>query len=164
MIQHFVFKKDMPGKKIWVERGFNSPLAKVWAAWTESDLLDQWWAPRPWNARTKTMNFSPGGLWLYAMVSPEGDKHWSRVDFEAIETGKSFTSFSVFSDENGTVLPDNPSMTWHVVFSETSTGTMVNVELVFEKDADIQKIVAMGFEGGFTMGLQQLDELLATNN
>jgi len=34
------------------------------------------------------------------------------------------------------------------------------VELSFDKDADMQKIIEMGFEGGFTMGLNNLEELL----
>jgi uncharacterized protein YndB with AHSA1/START domain len=161
MIQHFVFKKDNVNRKILVERGFNAPLAEVWAAWTESDLLDQWWAPKPWKAETKTMDFRPGGLWIYAMVSPDGLRMFSRVDFEAINSQKSFSYFCAFCDENGVKSADFSMITWNIAFVELAAGTQVNVAIDFEKQADFEKMMAMGFEGGFTMGLANLDELLA---
>ncbi|MFE3868795.1 SRPBCC domain-containing protein [Flavobacterium sp. LS2P90] len=36
--------KDLKEKSILVSRTFNAPLEKVWRAYTESDLLEQWWA------------------------------------------------------------------------------------------------------------------------
>lgn len=39
--------KDPAAKKITVTRRFKAPVAEVWRAWTESSLLDQWWAPKP---------------------------------------------------------------------------------------------------------------------
>lgn len=68
--------KDLKEKSILVSREFNAPVETVWRAYTESELLDQWWGPAPWRAETKFMNFSVGGYWLYAMVSPENQKHW----------------------------------------------------------------------------------------
>lgn len=34
--------RDPSGKKLIVTREFNAPLEKVWRAWTESSLLDEW--------------------------------------------------------------------------------------------------------------------------
>ena len=39
--------------------------------------------------------------------------------------------------------------------------TLVDVEISFTREADMEKIIAMGFEAGFTMALGNLDELLA---
>ena len=44
--------KDLDNKKMTITRGFDAPVADVWRAWTESELLDQWWAPKPWKAET----------------------------------------------------------------------------------------------------------------
>ena len=49
--------RDPSGKKLIVTREFNAPLEKVWRAWTESSLLDEWWAPRPYKTETKSMDF-----------------------------------------------------------------------------------------------------------
>ncbi len=35
-----------------ITREFSASQAEVWKAWTESHLLDQWWAPKPWKAVT----------------------------------------------------------------------------------------------------------------
>lgn len=152
--------KDVQNKKITVTRYFNASPEQVWRAWTESELLDQWWAPKPWRAETKTMDFTEGGHWLYAMVSPEGDKHWSKVDFTSIEPNKSFETVDYFSDENGNPIDQFSKSNWKNEFRESSGGTEVVVEISFARDADMQKLIAMGFEGGFTMGLNNLEELL----
>ena len=46
--------KDFKEKSIVVTREFNAPLPDVWRAFTESNLLDQWWGPSPWHAETKS--------------------------------------------------------------------------------------------------------------
>jgi uncharacterized protein YndB with AHSA1/START domain len=152
--------KDVANKKLMIVREFDAPLEQVWQAWTESDLLDQWWAPKPWQAKTKTMEFREGGFWLYCMVGPDGEQSWARADYKTIVPQKSFAALDVFCDENGTVNPDFPGMFWQVVFSSTNTGTKVEVEITFSKENDIEKILEMGFEAGFTAALGNLDELL----
>ena len=156
------FKKDLPSKKITVTRNFNAPLEKVWRAWTESELLEQWWAPKPWSAETKTMNFTEGGYWHYAMVGPDGTKMYARVDFKIIRVHDYFTAKDSFCDEAGNINIDFPSNDWKNNFYRTDTGTKVIVELVFSSEADLLKIVEMGFEQGFAMAHTNLDELLKT--
>lgn len=153
--------RDPSGTKLIVTREFNAPLDKVWKAWTESSLLDQWWAPKPYKTETKSMEFKPGGRWLYAMAGPEGDKHWCKVDFETIEPQQSFTGIDGFCDENGNTTPDPPPMHWFVQFTSDGSTTTVTVDIQFSSEADLEKIVAMGFQEGFTMAHGNLDELLA---
>ena len=45
--------KDLPNNRLIVVRDFDAPVDLVWRAWTESELLDLWWAPKPWRAQTK---------------------------------------------------------------------------------------------------------------
>ena len=54
------FSIDRENKTITVKREFEAELPLVWDAYTQSEILDQWWAPRPWKARTKTMGFQEG--------------------------------------------------------------------------------------------------------
>ena len=152
--------KDVASKKIRVTRQFEAPAEQVWNAWTNSELLDLWWAPKPWKAQTKKMDFREGGFWLYAMVGPDGAPSWCRVDYEAIVPLESFTGFDAFCDEDGNINKDFPTMHWHCEFKETANGTNVNVDITFSSEADMQKIVDMGFEEGFTAAHGNLDELL----
>jgi PhnB protein len=155
------FVKDLPNKKITVIRQFDAPVDQVWKAWTQSDLLEQWWAPKPFRAQTKSMDFKPGGQWLYAMVGPNDEKHWCKVEFTSINAKKSFEVLNMFCDENGNPNREMPSMQWKNEFSATSDGTKVTVTIVFDKREDLEKIIEMGFEEGFTAALGNLDEVLA---
>ncbi len=154
------FSVDKEKKAITVKREFEAPLAKVWAAWTQSNILDQWWAPKPWKGRTKSMDFSEGGMWLYAMVGPDRSEHWSRVDYITINPMKAFSSRDAFCDENGNIDPNMPTINWSNSFREDSGSTIVNVVLTFDRLTDLEKIIEMGFREGFTAGLENLDELL----
>lgn len=156
------FTVDKANKKINVEREFAAPLKNVWAAWTQAELLDQWWAPRPWMAVTKTMDFKEGGRWLYAMTSPEGEKHWCSVNYKSISPTKNFTAVDAFCDENGKPAePPFPNTLWNNSFKETADITTVTIEISFQSLDELENIIKMGFQGGFTMGLSNLDELLA---
>ncbi len=154
-------EKHPSGTKLIVTRTFNATVEKVWRAWTESALLDQWWAPKPWKAQTKEMHFTEGGHWLYAMVSPEGDKHWCRADYKTIDTQKSYTAADAFCDENGVPSGDFPSMHWFNQFAGADGATDVTIEITFDSPESLEKIVAMGFKEGFTMAHGNLDEVLA---
>jgi uncharacterized protein YndB with AHSA1/START domain len=162
MTNNFVFEKDLAAKKIHVVREFNAPIEKVWKAWTDPDLLEKWWGPKPWVAVTKSMDFTVGGVWLYSMVGPEGQKHWSYVQFTAIENGSRFAADTTFCDENGTVAPGAPIGHWDNKFVAVGDKTKVVVDISFDDESAIKMMVEMGFEGGFTMGLNQLEELLAS--
>jgi uncharacterized protein YndB with AHSA1/START domain len=155
------FNKDLANKKLTVVRTFNAPVDKVWKAWTDDAILDQWWGPKPWRAQTKTMDFKNGGYWLYAMIGPEGSKTWSKVSFSNVNT-QSFETTVIFCDEDGNPVDNfGASSRWQIAMEQKEQVTTVTVDIIFVDTASLEKLVAMGFEGGFTMGLNQLEELLA---
>ncbi|HEX5024480.1 MAG TPA: SRPBCC domain-containing protein [Agriterribacter sp.] len=154
------FTVDKENNKIKVEREFAAPVSKVWAAWTESELLDQWWAPKPWKTNTKTMDFREGGHWLYAMVGPDGAAQWCRADYSAITPLKRYSALDAFCDEQGNVNQSFPRSTWTNQFNEASGATVVTVEIKYDKLADLEKYIEMGFKEGFTAALENLDELI----
>jgi len=156
------FVKDLPGKKLTVTRHFDAPVAEVWRAWTESELLEQWWAPKPWRAETREMNFSVGGHWLYAMVGPNNEKHWGMMQYTAIDPVKSFSGNDVFCDEKGNLNKDLPATKWHNKFESDGSGTKVTVNSTFASTADFEKLIEMGFEQGFTLALENLDHYFNT--
>src|ERR1700741_2070302 len=66
----FEFTVDKATKTVFVNREFAAPLSLVWDAFTKQEILDQWWAPKPWESKTKSMKFEVGGQRFYAMVGP----------------------------------------------------------------------------------------------
>ena len=156
-----IFSKDLSNRKLTVVREFDASLDQVWKAWTEREILDQWWGPKPYRAETKTMDFREGGVWLYCMAGPTGDRHWCRVDYKTIEPKKSISTTNVFCDEEGSRNPDLPRMDWRKEFSQTGSVTTVRVEISFPTTADMETIIKMGFQEGFTAGLSNLDHYLS---
>lgn len=156
------FVVDKAANQIRTERTFAASLANVWSAWTQRELLDQWWAPKPWKAQTKSMDFRPGGSWIYAMMGPDGETHWSRADFDAIVPMKSFSALDGFCDENGTIKPDFPRSQWANTFTQTGDDTLVSTVITFATLADLEQLLKLGFREGFTAGLANLDALLRT--
>jgi PhnB protein len=157
-----VFTKDLGNKKLLVVREFDAPLAQVWNAWTQSEILDQWWAPKPYRAITKTMDFREGGFWLYDMSGPKGESTLCREDFKTINVHKCITNSVSFCDQEGNQDANFPVMHWKKEFKETDGSTTVNIEIRFDSDADLETIVKMGFQEGFTAGLSNLDHYLST--
>jgi len=155
------FYVDKENKKISVERTFKAPLEKVWAAFTQKEILDQWWAPKPWRTQTKSLNFTVGGYWLYAMKGPEGETHWCRADYKSINDLKSFSVEDAFCDENGTINHGLPTSVWTNEFNEEDGDTVVSVEMVFGNIDDLEKLLEMGFREGFASAMENLDALLA---
>ena len=157
----FNFNIDKENLIVTIERSFSAPLDMVWAAWTEPELLEQWWAPKPYKAVTKVMDFTEGGRWQYAMTSPEGQKMWDLKEFLKIDAKKSFVYRSRFCDENGYVAPETPGSIWTNSFLETNGVTVVTNHI---KNPSLERLEAqlkMGFKEGYTMGLNQLENLLA---
>lgn len=157
------FSVDKEKKTINVEREFAAPLPKVWEAWTKSDILDQWWAPKPWKTRTKSMDFREGGKWQYAMVGPNDETHWCMVDYKTIKPQKSFSGLDAFCDVNGNLNTEMPRMNWKVDFNPTGDSTLVHINITFDDLNDLEKIIEMGFKEGFTSAMENLDELYNTN-
>ncbi|MDB5283662.1 MAG: hypothetical protein JWO06_2737, partial [Bacteroidota bacterium] len=125
------------------------------------ELLDQWWAPKPWRAETKTLDFKEGGFWLYAMVGPDDSRHWGRIDFKKINAHKSFEVSNYFCDEHGVKNANMPVMSWKNEFRAAGTGTDVVVNISFTTESDIKQIVEMGFEAGFAAALGNLEQYLS---
>lgn len=156
----FNFSVDKDNKAILVERGFNAERDLVWAAWTRPEILDQWWAPKPYRTQTKHMDFREGGYWLYAMISPADEKHWCRADYRQITPQERYSAVDAFCDENGNPNADFPSASWNNRFEDKGSSTLVHIHITYQSLEDLEKIIAMGFKEGFSMGLSNLDTLL----
>ena len=156
----FDFTVDKSTKTVFINREFDAGLSLVWDAFTKQEILDQWWAPKPWASKTKFMNFEVGGRRFYAMVSPEGEEHWSIQEFTSINPKTNFKLLNAFADKDEN--PELPGSEWDLNFSEQNGTTKVSVTIYNESLARLEKMIEMGFKEGFSMTLKTLEELLAT--
>src|SRR5438105_5488095 len=126
----FDFTVDKPAKTVFINREFDAELSLVWDAFTKQELLDQWWAPKPWTSKTKFMDFKVGGRRFYAMVGPEGQERWSLQQYISITPKSNFKLANYFADENEN--PELPGSHWDLSFREENGTTPVSIILVNE--------------------------------
>ncbi len=157
---HFDFLVDKENKTVNVIREFNANRDLVWQAWTEKELLDQWWAPRPWKSKTKYMDFTVGGRRFYAMVSPEGQEHWSLQEYLSISPKNNFKMLNTFADKDEN--PELPGSEWDLHFEGQNETTRVKITIYNKSLERMEKMIEMGFKEGFTATLNYLDELLSS--
>ncbi|MDQ6757461.1 MAG: SRPBCC domain-containing protein [Bacteroidota bacterium] len=155
----FDFTVDKTTKKVFVNKEFDADLSLVWDAFTKQEILDQWWAPKPWVSKTKFMDFKVGGRRFYAMVGPEGQEHWSLQKYTSISPKTNFKYWNAFADKDEN--PELPGSDWDLNFSEQNGTTKVSITINNESLERMEKMIEMGFQGGFTMTLNYLEDLLA---
>lgn len=160
MESEIVINKDFDSASIYLMNVYKEDVSVVWDYFTKAELLDQWWAPKPWKCETKKLDFREGGAWNYAMVGPENEKHYAGVNYQEITFHRSISCADFFTDENGNLNTSFPSVNWLIGFTGVEEGTKLTVNIHFNSENDMKQILDMGFEEGFKMGLSQLSELL----
>lgn len=156
----FDFTVDKAAKTVFVTREFDAGLSLVWDAFTKQEILDQWWAPKPYVSKTKFMDFKVGGRRFYAMVSPEGQENWQLQKYNSITPKTNFKYFSAFADKDEN--PSLPGSDWDHTFSEQNGITKVSISIKNDSLERMEKMIEMGFKEGFTMTLNYLGDLLST--
>ena len=153
------FIVDKQTKMVNITKEFAFELSLVWDAYTKPELLDQWWAPKPFASRTKVMDFRVGGRRFYAMVSPEGQERWAIQKYTSISPKTNFKLFNAFADEDEN--PELPGSDWDLTFSEQDGTTKVSISIYNESLERLEKMVEMGFKEGTISQLDNLEDLLA---
>lgn len=157
----FDFIADKTNHTLTVRREFLAGRPLVWDCYTRSELLDQWFAPKPLTTKTKSMDFREGGHWHYAMVEPGGAEHWGWTEYKTIQPIDFFTSRDAFADAEGTINPNLPQAEWVVRFFDKGENALVETVVTYKSLADLEMVVRMGMEQGMKATLEKLDELLA---
>lgn len=158
----FDFLVDKEKNTITIRREFAAEKQLVWDCYTKSELLDQWFAPKPFTTKTKHMDFSEGGHWHYSMIDPEGPEYWNRMDYLKISPVDSYSALDGFCDENGELNPQMPRANWDVTFSDLGKNAMVQTIVTYKSLESLEMVIQMGMKEGLESTLERLDELLPT--
>ena len=156
----FDFTIDKATKTVLVTREFEADQSMVWDAFTKKEILDQWWAPKPFESRTKVMDFKVGGRRFYAMVSPEGNEVWAIHKYTSITPKSNIKYLNAFADKDENAML--PGSDWDLNFSEQNGITKVSITIYNDSLERMEQMIQMGFKEGFTATLNELDYLLST--
>ncbi|HXV18260.1 MAG TPA: SRPBCC domain-containing protein, partial [Gemmatimonadaceae bacterium] len=58
--------------ELMIVREIDAPIALVWKAWTDPEIMKLWSAPKGFTIRENQGELRPGGEWRSTMHTPEG--------------------------------------------------------------------------------------------
>ena len=105
----YSFQAGMQTNRITIRREFHAPKKLVWDCYTKAKLLDQWFAPEPFTAKTKSFEFREGGHWHFAMVGPDG----SELDTCCVLTTRPNGLIAPLHDATSQHTPSTQKPLWH---------------------------------------------------
>ncbi len=141
-------------------RIFNAPPGLVFQAFAQAEQVRQWWGPNGWAMPVCTIDFRPGGEWLYCIRNAQGEEHWARAIYHEITPVEQIVFSDVMIDAQGRAIPGLPSKRTTVILEDLGGKTQCTVHVQLETTADRQKLIELGFIRGFSEALNNLEQQL----
>jgi uncharacterized protein YndB with AHSA1/START domain len=146
-----------PGdREIHVERVFDAPRERVFAVYTDPELIPQWWGPRGTETVVDEMDVRPGGRWRFVGRDSEGNEFAFRGVFREISPPERVVQTFEWEGMPGHVSIDT------AVFEDLGDGrTRIVSDSIFHLREERDGMIASGMEGGLNDTYDRLEELLA---
>ncbi len=147
-------------RELVLTRLIDAPREKLFRAWTDPDLLKQWFAPKPYTTPVAELDVRPGGANYIVMRSPEGQDLPNRgVYLEVVENEK-----LVFTDAftSAWVPSEKPFMTVTLTFEDEGGQTRYTARVLHWTEEDRKAHEEMGFHQGWGQCADQLADLVKT--
>jgi uncharacterized protein YndB with AHSA1/START domain len=135
------------------------PRHKLFRAWTEPDLIVQWFAPKPWSTARAEVDLRPGGRSFVVMCDPDGKEYPNEgVYLEVVPDEK-----LVFTDaySAGWVPAEKPFFTGIITFEDEGGATRYTARARHWNAADRDAHEKMGFHEGWGQCADQLAKVAA---
>lgn len=132
---------------------------KLFRAWTEPDLIVQWFTPPPYKTIAAEVDLRAGGSSLVVMQAPDGTEIPNRgIYLEVVKNER-----LVFTDAytSAWVLSEKPFMTGILTFEEYEGKTRYTARVMHWTVADRETHEKMGFHEGWGIATDQLEALVA---
>lgn len=146
-------------RELVLTRIINAPREKVFQAWTDPELLKQWFTPRPWTTPVVQVDVRPGGANLIVMRGPDGNEFPNRgVYLEVVRNER-----LVFTDAYTKAWEPSakPFMTAVLTFEDAGGGqTKYTARVLHWTAADREAHEKMGFHPGWDKATDQLEALV----
>jgi uncharacterized protein YndB with AHSA1/START domain len=158
----FEFLVDTENNSMTITREFAARRQQVWDCYTKAELLNKWWAPKPLTTKTKDMDFKEGGHWHYAMIDPNGQEYWGKMEYQTTRPIQHLKLLNGFSDESGVMNSEMPIGRWDIAFEDAKDRSIVRIVVAYNSREKLEQVIAMGMQLGMTSAFEGLDDLLLT--
>ncbi len=143
-------------REIHVERVFDAPRERVFAAYIDPELIPRWWGPRGTTTIVDEMDASAGGKWRFVMHDPDGSETGFRGVFREVTPHERIVQTFEWEGMPGHVSVDT------AVFEDLGDGrTKVVTDSIFHFAEERHGMIESGMERGMNETFDRLDELLA---
>ena len=145
-------------RELRLTRLIHAPRTLLYRAWTEPDLLKQWFCPRPWTTPVVELDVRPGGGSYVLMRGPDGTEFPNRgVYLDVVPNERLvFTDAYVSAWEPA----EKPFMTGIISFADEAGGTRYTARVLHWSEADRDTHEQMGFHDGWGKATDQLEALV----
>ncbi len=141
---------------IRIKRTFDAPLALVWRAHIEPDLVKQWMTgPPDHSLPVCEIDFRVGGTARYVWKNPEFEMGMTAEFKEIVENQRIVytEAYDGWPEGNSTVT---------ATFLETAEQTTITVEIEYLTQDARDAAMQPGFQEGYAASYNTLDELIPT--
>ncbi|HYJ21325.1 MAG TPA: SRPBCC family protein [Solirubrobacterales bacterium] len=147
----------LPGEReIHVERIFDASRDRVFAAYTDPELVSRWWGQRSTTTIVEELDARTGGMWRFVMRSEDGSEIVFRGVFREVTAPERIVQTFEWDGMPGHVSVDTAT------FVDLGDGrTKVISDSIFHTAEERDGMVESGMESGMNETYERLDELLA---
>lgn len=146
--------------ELTLTRLIDAPPEKLFRAWTEPELLVQWFVPKPWTATSAEMDVRPGGSSVVVMRSPEGQEFPNRGVYLDVVKNERLVFTDAFT--SAWVPSAKAFMVGTITFENEDGKTRYTARVLHWSEADCKAHEDMGFYAGWGKATDQLEALAAT--
>ena len=140
-------------------RLINAPREKVYRAWTDPELLKQWFAPKPYTTPIVEIDVRPGGSAYFVMRGPDGKDLPNRGVYLEVVPNEKLVSTDAYV--KAWEPSEKPFMTLILTFEDEGGKTRYTARVRHWTVADRETHEKMGFHGGWSLCTDQLEALVA---
>lgn len=146
--------------ELTLTRLIDAPPEKLFRAWTEPELLVQWFVPKPWTAASAEMDVRPGGSSVVVMRSPEGQEFPNRGVYLDVVKNERLVFTDAFT--SAWVPSGKAFMVGTITFENEGGKTRYTARVLHWSEEDRKAHEDMGFYAGWGKATDQLEALVAT--
>jgi uncharacterized protein YndB with AHSA1/START domain len=139
--------------QILIVREFDAPRALVFRAWTEPDLVRQWWHAGRGEMTVCEIDLRPGGSWRYVMVTPDGTDVAFHGEYREVVPGERIVQTEIYDP-----FPDAAAVDT-LEFEDLDGRTRVTMLVQHERPEHRDAHVNSGMEDGLQDALDLLEQV-----